>query len=730
MAGQCLLSGQFTVNVVDGDGTEGTVGVSGVSVSGKVVTLGLASELAEGQTVSVDYAYDDQDDDHAPLRRAGGGDPVSGFSGQAVELDGDRRLLQRWENFSVSAEPGKLGLLATWEAVEGATSYKLRWRKSGEAFDAANAATVTEVISVVTVSDYGEWEVRASACSDAGCGPETSGTVDVVRDANLRLERAVDANGQIRPRTIHAKWDPVEGADSYTLRWRRLGADAPVQEQSQGQPGAVGRQPRAVSGVSAQGFNAQSENELTLPSDRTGVDITVPDDGAYEFDLQVQNDDDDLLAKDSGMLSERAGQTDTTAPRLVRGEMDGATITLWFSEPLDETAVGGHFGTSINIRDYIWTRGRTSNFEISGNKVTVRGNPRVKAVSTPRGYTAGVQYYPPTATGVSGIRDLAGNPVRSLTRYYYTYIDNVTGPPYVTGVAVSSDPGADGSYASGDAVNVKLTFQKAVNVTGTPRLKIDLDRAAGGERWADYAGGAGTKTLEFAYTVVDADFSTDGVAVLENTLELNGGAIQGVPPSPAENARLAHKGLRHNPAHKVVTPNSASPILQSANVDSTTLTLTFSEALGAAASLANDAFTVKKTPQGGSEQDVSLSGSPAISGASVTLTLASGVLATDTGVKVSYAKPTSGTNNKLVDAAGDEVADFTDEWVVNKLDVTKPTLERGEVESVGGEEVELTLYFSEPLDEHSWGTADYYRMTFVFDTGEIRFRLTQSSRRR
>ena len=84
--GSVPAAGQFTVNVVDGDGTEGTVGVSGVSVSGKVVTLGLASALAEGQTVSVDYAYDDQDDDHAPLQRAGGGDPVPGFTGQAVEL--------------------------------------------------------------------------------------------------------------------------------------------------------------------------------------------------------------------------------------------------------------------------------------------------------------------------------------------------------------------------------------------------------------------------------------------------------------------------------------------------------------------------------------------------------------------------------------------------------------------------------------------------------------------
>ena len=413
--------GQFRVNVVDGDGTEGTVAVESVSVSGKVVTLVLASALAEGQTVSVDYAYDDSDEDDAPLQRVGGGDPAPGFSGQAVELT----VIEppgAIENFSVSAEPGKLGILATWDAVEGATSYKLRWRKSGEEFEAANAATVTNAIGVVTVSDYGEWEVRASACNDAGCGPEVSSTVDVVRDANLRLERAVDDEGNIRPRTINANWDPVEGAGSYILRWWRLGTDVPVQEQSQSQRNAVGRQPRAVSGVSAQGFNAQSENELTLTADRTGVDISVPDDGAYEFDLQVQDEDDDLLAKDRVMLNQRAGQPDTTAPRLVRGEIDGNTMTLYFSEPIDEDSLVGQTDRFDNSTGYfsvslayartlagvdLWTIfGAHGSIEGSGSKVTIvfRGLPARK------GKPAIVRYIRSINPPDKVPKDLAGNP--------------------------------------------------------------------------------------------------------------------------------------------------------------------------------------------------------------------------------------------------------------------------------------------------------------------------------
>ena len=79
-----LAPGQFTVNVVNADGSNGTVAVSSASVSDNVVTLELASALQEGQTVTLDYAHDDD----APLQRAsGGGDSAPSFTGQAVAVD-------------------------------------------------------------------------------------------------------------------------------------------------------------------------------------------------------------------------------------------------------------------------------------------------------------------------------------------------------------------------------------------------------------------------------------------------------------------------------------------------------------------------------------------------------------------------------------------------------------------------------------------------------------------
>ena len=129
-----------------------------------------------------------------------------------------------------------------------------------------------------------------------------------------------------------------------------------------------------------------------------------------------------------------------------------------------------------------------------------------------------------------------------------------------------------------------------------------------------------------------------------------------------------------SPSSATVTVNddddpadTTAPSFSSASVDGDELTITFDEALAAAGSLSNDDFTVKKTPSGGSEAEVDLHATtgPSVSGSTVVLTLASAVVSTDTGVKVSYDKPTTGTNNKIIDAAGNETASFSDQSVTN-----------------------------------------------------------------
>ena len=128
--------------------------------------------------------------------------------------------------------------------------------------------------------------------------------------------------------------------------------------------------------------------------------------------------------------------------------------------------------------------------------------------------------------------------------------------------------------------------------------------------------------------------------------------------------------------------DTTAPALASAAANGASLVITFDEILAAAANLANSAFTVKKT-SGGVEATVTLSTTiaPAISGKTVTLTLGTALVSTDGSVKVSYTEPTTGTANKLVDAAANETASFTDQTVTNNTPAANaaPTASNGEV---------------------------------------------------
>ena len=146
--------------------------------------------------------------------------------------------------------------------------------------------------------------------------------------------------------------------------------------------------------------------------------------------------------------------------------------------------------------------------------------------------------------------------------------------------------------------------------------------------------------------------------------------------------------------------DTTAPTVTGATVDGMTLVITFDEDLAAAANLANGAFVVKKIPSGSSEETVALSGSPSISGAAVTLTLAAAAVSTD-AVTVSYTRPTSGTANKLEDAASNEVASFAGQTATNNTEAVTTLLTAG-FENVptshdGSSVFTLELVFSEAV---------------------------------
>ena len=103
---------------------------------------------------------------------------------------------------------------------------------------------------------------------------------------------------------------------------------------------------------------------------------------------------------------------------------------------------------------------------------------------------------------------------------------SLTGPdetaPTISSISITSDPGDDATYVEDDSIEVTVTFDEWVVVTGTPQLELDFDGAA---RTADYSS-ANRAAVVFSYAVAVDDADTDGIAISANKLSLNGGAIK------------------------------------------------------------------------------------------------------------------------------------------------------------------------------------------------------------
>ena len=120
-------------------------------------------------------------------------------------------------------------------------------------------------------------------------------------------------------------------------------------------------------------------------------------------------------------------------------------------------------------------------------------------------------------------------------------------PPGASTVEFTSDPGDDDTYGEGDSIEVTVTFTEDMTVTGAPRLELDFDGTA---KTAEYKSVSG-KAVVFSYTVTGGDTDTDGIAIGENKLTLNGGTIQ---DAAKNNAVLTHTAMTADAGHKVSAP--------------------------------------------------------------------------------------------------------------------------------------------------------------------------------
>ena len=100
-------------------------------------------------------------------------------------------------------------------------------------------------------------------------------------------------------------------------------------------------------------------------------------------------------------------------------------------------------------------------------------------------------------------------------------------PTHVVSARVTSGPGENGTWDTGETVVVEVRFSRNVGLFGTPGVKptvgITLD---GTRRDADYESGSGSHTFRFEYEVSAAEDGAARARVAANSLDPNGIAIR------------------------------------------------------------------------------------------------------------------------------------------------------------------------------------------------------------
>ena len=217
--------------------------------------------------------------------------------------------------------------------------------------------------------------------------------------------------------------------------------------------------------------------------------------------------------------------------------------------------------------------------------------------------------------------------------------------PSVSTVALISDPGV--AYAAGEEITVAVVFTKPIMVTGTPSIELMV----GANTWQALCQTVASEVLTCTYTVVVDESDTDGVSVVVDSLDPNGGTIRDADNRSATD--LTHAAVAANSGHTV---DGDTPELETATVDDDTVTLTYAKTLDETSIPRANAFTVTA---GGATALITF---VQVSGSVVTLTLVSDVTH-DLVVTLAYS-PLSGTP-PLQDVAGNAAADLSSRTLTN-----------------------------------------------------------------
>ena len=494
---------------------------------------------------------------------------------------------------------------------------------------------------------------------------------------------------------------------------------------------------------------------------RASKDFEAPDDsdgdGTYEVTVRVTDGANPVDAALTVSLTD----VDEIAPALAAASVNGAALTLTFSEALDADSKPAAGAFAVTVAGEARAVDAVS---LSGSAVTLT---LASAVASDETVTVG--YTVPAGAGAKPFKDASGNEAASFTGQAVTNdtpapentaptgLPSISGTPQV-GVELTASASV---IEDGDGTeNATFMWQWLVN-NGAEDTEIAGATSAG---YTPKPGDAG-KTLKVRVTFTDdkgteetltsaataavaatvpdapgnataatADGREQELTVSWTAPESDGGAAisgyrvqwksgsESYDGSETSTRQAVVTGLTHTIAGltngvtytvRIVAVNEAgdgeavevsaesrdrvAPVLSKAVVDGTSLTLTYSEALDEDSSPDAGAFAVTVAESARTVDTVDVSGNAAV------LTLASAVASGET-VTVGYTVPTGSDAAPLKDTAGNAVGSFSGESVTNDTPAGQNSSPTGLPEISGTPQVGVELTASALAIEDGDGT--------------------------
>ena len=433
--------------------------VDAVAVSGKAVTLTLSSAVTSGQTVTVGYTVP-TGAGAKPVQDAAGNPPASFANTNATNATDALPVV----SIAPVATPVTEGAAAAFTlARTGATAAELTVAVSVSESEAAVSGTppasvtfaagsASATLSVPTVDDEAAEDastVTATVSSGSGYTVDgTSGSAELV----VNDDDAAPVVATASPVVV------AENATAVTTL-TATDADTAAADLAWSIPaGAAGGADGAKFALTADGaLSFKAAKDFEAPDDADG-------DGDYEVTVRVTDGANPVDAA----LVVRLSDVDDTAPTLSSASVNGAALTLTFSEALDTASQPPASSFAVTVGG---TARTVDAVAVSGKAVTLTLSSAVTS-----GQTVTVGYTVPTGAGAKPVQDAAGNPPASFAN---TEAKNLTAAalPAVWIVAVST-PVTEGTAAAfvlrrtgatDDALTVTVSVSEAGSVlNGAP----------------------------------------------------------------------------------------------------------------------------------------------------------------------------------------------------------------------------------------------------------------------